>query len=89
MNKKVLGMALAFVFLALLATPLVSAKPTSTANNAKSTSFVWHSENGVPVQIEGGIKINPPWAEEGSPDVKVTHGQRDWELNPDFNNYFA
>jgi hypothetical protein len=85
MNKKVLGMALAFVFLALLATPLVSAKPTSAANNAKSISFVWHSENGGGPDPE--LKVNPPWAEEGSSDVKVTHGQRDWELNPDFNNY--
>jgi hypothetical protein len=85
MNKKLLGFALAFVFLAMLATPLVSAKPTSAANNPKSISFLWHSENGGGPDPE--LKVNPPWAEEGSPDVKVTHGQRDWELNPDFNNY--
>jgi hypothetical protein len=87
MNKKLLGFTLAFIFIAMLAAPLVSAKPTSAANNAKSTSFVWHSENGVPVQIEGGTKINPPWAEEGSPDVKVTHGISSWNLNPAFSNY--
>jgi len=85
MNKRILGLALAFVFLTMLAAPLVSAKPTSAANNPKSISFMWHSENGGGPDPE--LKINPPWAEEGSPDVKVTHGQRDWELNPAFNNY--
>ena len=87
MNKKLLGFALAIVFLSMLATPLVSAKPTSAANNPKSISFVWHSENGASTPIEGGLKINPPWAEEGSPDVKVTHGQAIWNLNASFNNY--
>jgi hypothetical protein len=84
-KKKILGFTLAFVFLAMLATPLVSAKPTSAANNPKSVSFMWHSENGGGPPPE--TKINPPWAEEGSPDVKVTHSHRDWELNPDGNNY--
>ena len=85
MNKKILGFVLAFVFLAMLAAPLVSAKPTSAANNPKSISFMWHSENGGGPDPE--TKINPPWAEEGSTDVKVSHGQRDWELNPIGNNY--
>jgi hypothetical protein len=83
MNKKVSVIALAFVFLSLLATPLVSAKPTSAANNPKSISFMWHSENGIGLPPE--TKINPPWAEEG--EVIVSHVQRDWELNPDGNNY--
>ena len=85
MNKKVLVIALAFVFLALLATPLISAKPTSAANNSKAVSFMWHSENGEQVPIEGGIKTNPPWAEGG--DVKVTHSISSWNLVDIFNNY--
>jgi hypothetical protein len=94
MNKKVLGIALAFVFLALLATPLVSAKPTSAANNPKSISFMWHSENGYGTPVEGGLKINPPWAEiidpgppPVIPDAKVTHTISIWNLNPAGDNY--
>jgi hypothetical protein len=85
MNKKVLGIALAFVFLALLATPLVSAKPTSAANNPKSISFMWHSENGWNTIMES--KTNPPWAEPMSPDAIVSHTQALWNLNPEGNNY--
>jgi len=82
MNKKILGLALAITFLAILIAP-VMAKPTSATNNPKATSFVWHSENGIGLPPEE--KINPPWAEEG--EVIVTHAQRDWQLNPAFNNY--
>ena len=94
MNKKLLGFALAFIFIAMLAAPLVSAKPTSAANSVKSTSFVWHSENGQSTPVEGGLKINPPWAEITDPgpppvipDAKVTHGISTWDLNPAFSNY--
>ena len=83
MNNKILIVAVAFFIIAMLATPLVSAKPTSAANNPKATSFVWHSENGIGLPPEE--KTNPPWA-EGS-DVIVNHVQRDWELNPEGNNY--
>jgi hypothetical protein len=86
-NKKVLGFALAFVFLAMLATPLVSAKPTSAANNPKSISFMWHSENGAGTPIEGELKVNPPWAEPESPEMKVSHGHSVWNLNGMFSNY--
>ena len=96
MNKKLLEFALAFIFIVILATPLVSAKPTSAANNPKSISFVWHSENGAGTPVEGGLKINPPWAipidpdsipPVLSPDTKVTHGISAWTLNPAFSNY--
>jgi hypothetical protein len=94
MNKKLLGFALAFIFIAMLAAPLVSAKPTSAANNPKSTSFMWHSENGASTPVEGGLKINPPWAEildPGPPPVipeaKVTHSISSWSLNPAGDNY--
>lgn len=94
MNEKLLGFALAFIFLAMLVTPLVSAKPTSAANNPKSISFMWHSENGASTTIEGGLKINPPWAEildpgppPVIPDAKVTHSISEWTLNPLGNNY--
>jgi hypothetical protein len=83
MNKKVLGIAAAFVFLALLATPLVSAKPTSAANNPKSISFIWHSENGASTPTE--VMTNPPWAEAG--EIIVTHTQAVWNLNASFSNY--
>jgi hypothetical protein len=82
MNKKVLGIAAAFVFLALLATPLVSAKPTSAENNPKSISFLWHSENGASTPVE--VMTNPPWAEAG--EIIVTHTQAVWALNPAGNN---
>ena len=39
MKKKILGFALAFVFLAMLATPLVSAKPEIEKNNDKFEYF--------------------------------------------------
>jgi hypothetical protein len=86
-NRKSLGIAVAFLFLAMLASPLVSAKPTSAANNPKSVSFVWHSENGWNTPMEGYPRINPPWAEPGSPDVIVTHGHAVWNLDPEANNY--
>ena len=85
-NRKILVMAVFLLVVAMLATP-VMAKPTSAANNPKSVSFMWHSENGAGTPVEGGLKINPPWAEEGSPDVKVTHGHSTWALNPVGNNY--
>jgi len=85
MNKKLLGFALAFVFLAMLAAPLVSAKPTSAANNSKAVSFMWHSENGWNDIFE--TKINPPWAEPDSPEQRVSHGKALWYLNPEANNY--
>jgi len=94
MNKRILGLVLAFVFLAMLAAPLVSAKPTSAANNPKSVSFMWHSENGAGTAVEGYPKINPPWAEIVDPgpppvipDAKVTHGRSVWSLNDMFSNY--
>ena len=85
MNKKIIVFALAFVFLAMLAAPLVSAKPTSAANNPKSISFMWHSENGWNDIFE--TKINPPWAEPDSPEQRVSHGKAFWYLNPEANNY--
>jgi hypothetical protein len=32
-------------------------------------------------------KINPPWAEPNSPEMKVSHGHSVWNLNPAFSNY--
>jgi len=87
MNKKILGFALAFVFLVMLAAPLVSAKPTSAANNPKSVSFMWHSENGAGTMMEGYPRVNPPWAELNSPEMKVSHGRSVWNLNGMFSNY--
>ena len=85
MNRKIIATSFVLITIVILAVPIVSAKPTSAANNPKAISFMWYSENGGGPPPE--LKINPPWAEEGSPDVKVTHGQRDWELNPAGNNY--
>jgi hypothetical protein len=85
-NKKILLTVLALATV-LLATPLVSAKPTSAANNPKSISFVWHSEGGHSEPVAGELKVNPPWAEPDSPDVKVTHDQAVWYLNPSYDNY--
>jgi len=93
MNKKLLGLALAITFLAMLAVPVMG-KPTSATNNPKSISFMWHSENGMSVPVEGGLKINPPWAEiidpgppPVIPDAKVTHTISSWSLNPAGDNY--
>lgn len=83
MKKKFLGVFGILLVVAMLTIPLVSAKPTSAANNPKAVSFVWHSENGIGLPPD--TKTNPPWAEED--EVIVTHAQRDWELNPDGNNY--
>jgi hypothetical protein len=84
LNKKILIVTAVLLAIAMLATPIVAvAKPTSASNNAKSISFVWHSENGIGLPPEE--KTNPPWA-EGS-EIIVTHAQRDWELNPIGNNY--
>ena len=83
MNKKILVIALDFIFLAMLAAPLVSAKPTSAANNPKSISFLWHSENGASTPVD--VMTNPPWAE--GDEVIVTHTQAVWNLNPAGNNY--
>ena len=86
MNKKLVGFALAFIFIVMLAAPLVSAKPTSATNNPKAVSFMWHSENGA--DKEGSIesRTNPPWAVDPA-DVIVTHTTAAWELNPLGNNY--
>ena len=82
MNKKVLGIAVFLLAVAMLATP-VMAKPTSAENNPKSISFMWHSENGWNTILES--KTNPPWAE--GIDVIVSHTQALWNLNPAGNNY--
>jgi hypothetical protein len=82
MKRKILGICIVIILVAMLATP-VMAKPTSAENNPNSISFVWHSENGIGLPPEA--KTNPPWAEGA--EIIVTHTQRDWELNPDGNNY--
>jgi hypothetical protein len=82
-NKKVLLIAVALMAVAMLATPLVSAKPSAAKNNDKFLSFVWHSENGASTPTES--KTNPPWAEAG--DIIVSHGEAVWTLNPSGNNY--
>jgi hypothetical protein len=96
MNRKIIATSFVLMTIVILAVPLVSAKPTSAANNSKAVSFVWHSENGVSVPVEGGLKVNPPWAipidpdavpPVLSPDTKVTHGISTWLLNPFMNNY--
>lgn len=84
-NRKVLGIAVFLLAVAMLATPLVSAKPTSAANNPKSISFLWHSENGASTITES--KTNPPWAVPMSPDAIVSHTQAVWNLNPEGDNY--
>jgi hypothetical protein len=76
-------MFVAFMVVAMLVTPLVSAKPTSADNNPKSISFMWHSENGASTLID--VTTNPPWAEAG--EIIVTHTQAVYNLNPLGNNY--
>lgn len=83
MNKKIFGIFVCLLAVAILATPLVSAKPSAEKNNPKFLSFVWHSENGGSTIMES--KTNPPWAEEG--EIIVEHGQAVWNLNPAGNNY--
>lgn len=83
MRKKLLAVFGILLVVSILTIPMVSAKPTSAANNSKAVSFMWYSENGGGPPPEG--KTNPPWAEEG--EVIVSHMQRDWELNPEGTNY--
>jgi hypothetical protein len=85
MKKKLLGFFGILFVVVMLTTPFVSAKPTSAANNPKSVSFMWHSENGWNDIFER--KINPPWAEPDSPEQRVSHGKAFWYLNPAANNY--
>ena len=80
------------MIVAMLATPIAVAKPTSAGNNPNSVSFMWHSENGGHIG-EDVVKLNPPWAEildPGPPlitDAKVIHTYATWALNDLFNNY--
>jgi hypothetical protein len=83
MNRKMLGIFVSLLAVAMLTTPLVSAKPTSAANNSKAVSFMWHSENGGSTPME--VMTNPPWAE--GDEVIVTHTYAVWALNPLGNNY--
>ena len=84
MRKKLLSIFGILFVVAMLTTPLVSAKPTSAANNAKAISFMWHSENGGHLG-EDVVKTNPAWAEGA--DVIVTHTYANWQLNDAFSNY--
>jgi hypothetical protein len=93
MNRKIAAASFVLMAIVILAVPLVSAKPTSAANNPKAVSFTWHSENGGHIG-EDVVKINPPWAEildPGPPpiipDAKVTHTYATWGLDDDYNNY--
>jgi len=85
LDRKILLVAALFLIVAMLATPLAVAKPTSAANNAKSVSFMWHSENGGHVEGMDVVKTNPPGA--APEDVIVTHTYGVWQLNDDFSNY--
>ncbi|MBN1244554.1 hypothetical protein JXA31_03065 [Candidatus Bathyarchaeota archaeon] len=84
MNRKIIATSFVLMTIVILAVPLVSAKPTSAANNPNSVSFVWHSENGGHIG-EDVVKTNPPWA--GPEEIIVTHTQATWGLNDIFNNY--
>jgi hypothetical protein len=95
-NRRIVLVTVLLFAAAMLVTPFAIAKPTSAANNPKSISFLWHSENGASTPIEGGLKVNPPWAipidpdaipPVLSPDTKVTYGISTWDLNPAGNNY--
>lgn len=80
MNKKALALAVTLLVLPILIVIPVQAKPSEDKNNDKFVSFVMHLEGGFSTPVEGCPKINPPWAEEGSPDVKVSHTQAVWTL---------
>jgi hypothetical protein len=92
LRRKILLASVVFLFVAMLATPLAIAKPTSAENNPNSVSFMWHSENGGHIG-EDVVKLNPPWAEVLDPgpplitDAKVIHTYATWALNDVFNNY--
>jgi len=83
MRKKLLAVFGILFVVSILATPMVSAKPTSATSNPNSMSFMWHSENGIGLPPEA--RTNPAWAE--GDEVIVSHTQRDWELNPEGINY--
>jgi hypothetical protein len=84
-SRKILGIAVVLMAVAMLATPLVSAKPSAEKNNPKFLSFLWHSENGGHVEGMDVVKTNPPGA--APEDVIVTHTYGVWELNDVFDNY--
>lgn len=61
MNKKVLGIAVVLLAVAMLATPLVSAKPSAEKNNPKFLDFVLHVEFAVASDsYPSEWRLNPP-----------------------------
>lgn len=82
--KKTALVVLAMCILTL-ATPFVCAKPTEAANSDKFLSFVWHSENGKQINVDGSPVYNPPGSADS--DAKVIFTQASWELNPLKNNF--
>ncbi len=84
MNGKMLFVVLTLIVV-LWATPFVYAKPTEAANSNNFLSFVWHSENGRQINLEGYPIYNPPGSTDS--DAKVIFVQASWGLNPDKNNF--
>ncbi len=93
MKKNVLGLVIALLMVTMLAIPVAMAKPTEAANSDNFLSFVWHSEGGHSVPVEGALRFNPPWATypgpfaTPGPDLKVVHDEAVWILNPLRSNY--
>jgi hypothetical protein len=97
MNKKLLGFALAFIFLAMLATPLVCAKPATEKNNDKFEYFDLIA-TGLPDENPDKSWTTPPNADESenktehsrgggwitwpSPELTVGDETFDWESAP-------
>ena len=89
-RREILLVATIFLLVAIIATPLVVAKPGAEKNNDKFMDFVWYTTNPLfPPDVGGttviNAKTNPAWA-EGS-DVIVTHTYGEWFLDPAGEHY--
>jgi len=97
MNKKILGFALTFLFLAMLTTPLISAKPATEKNNAKFEYFdllvtglpdenpdrLWYTPPNVdPLENKTQHSRGGGWITWPSPELTVGDETFDWESAP-------
>ena len=96
-NKKLLGFALAFIFLSMLATPLVSAKPATEKNNDKfeyfhllvtgipdgtSDRFWYTPPNADPSESKTEHTRGGGWITWPSPELTVGDETFDWDTTP-------
>lgn len=78
MNRKIAMIFVILMVVAVLTTPLVSAKPGEEKNNGKFESFVMHLQGGYSTEVEGYPIIGP--------SGKITFTKAIWTLGG-YNDY--